>query len=80
MDIKITINEVSATDIAQIMKCTKRTAQRRISLLRDAYGLKKYSVVTMDMFCEYYDIRPQDIHATYISKFHKSDKRKRKGV
>ena len=78
MEIKLTINEVSATDIAQMMNCTKRTAQRRISLLRDAYGLKKYSIITMDMFCEYYDIRPQDVHVTYKSKFHNYDKHRRK--
>lgn len=78
MDIKITINEVSATDVSQIMHCTKRTAQRRISLLRDAYGLPKYAVITLDMFCDYYCIRQQDIHVCYSSKFHNSDKRKQK--
>lgn len=62
MELKIEIREITSHDIAKMLSCDVRSAQRRLSLLRDAYGLKKHSIVTFDLFCEYYQIRPQDIH------------------
>lgn len=65
MELKIEIHEITSHDIAKMLSCDVRSAQRRLSLLRDAYGLKKHSIVTFDLFCEYYQIRPQDIHITH---------------
>lgn len=64
MVLTIEINEVSSKDIAEMFHINKRTAQRRLSLLRVAYGLPKNAVVTLDKFCEYYCIDAKELHVT----------------
>lgn len=62
MVLEIEINEVKSKDIAQMFGCSKRTAERRIALLRVAYNLPKNAIVTLDRFCSYYCIDAKDIH------------------
>lgn len=62
MYLSIEITEVTTKDIAEIFHWTTRTAQRKLSLLRNAYGMKKHQIVTLDRFCEYYGISQKDIH------------------
>ena len=62
MVFELEITEVTTKDIAKIFHWTTRTAQRKISLLRDAYGMQKHQIVTLDRFCEYYGIEKKHIH------------------
>lgn len=62
MKLTVEIHEINSRDVARMLHCDIRTAQRRLSLLRDAYDLPKYSIVTFDLFCEYFGIRQEDIH------------------
>ncbi len=65
MNIQIEIKEINSNDVAQFLHCNKRTAQRRLELLRLAYNLPKRAIITLDLFCEYYCIREQDIRIKY---------------
>lgn len=65
MVFEVEINEITTKDIASIFHVTQRTAQRQLALLRDAYGMKKQSIVTLERFCEYFEIDPKHIHIKY---------------
>ena len=65
MILQVEINVITSKDVASIFHVTQRTAQRQMALLRDAYGLSKHAVITLERFCDYYEIDPKDIHIVH---------------
>lgn len=62
MVFEVEINEITTKDYASIFHVTPRTAQRQLALLRDAYGMPKHAIITLERFCEYFCIDPKHIH------------------
>lgn len=65
MIFEVEINVLTSADIASIFHCSLRTAQRQLLEIREAYSLSNHAIITLERFCDYYELDPKDIHIRY---------------
>ena len=52
----ICVKPMSAKEVMRLLNCSKTTAYRKLTKLKNEKGKKRYAIISLNEFCEFYGI------------------------